>query len=329
MRRSCSNSTQTHTALRRRYDWTCDSGQQAGDHGRRAAPHARPPAPREGRDLNELRSLAQRGRALLALVGRNESVAADAPTSMSMPKMPPRLPSASVLSRARDAFDAAPPIDEARRRTWSRRRACTWSPSPDTSTTARSPSGSGRSPCAFGDDLHDAVRELALKQLDQRRHLFGGSGARIDPCATLRGRERRCRRRSESQARRGDPNHRGRRGHDRMGRRGPSRAQTPSWHGVAGVLNAAMMTIHAIGQAYAAVAHIEARSGVKQLDRLLSNVGVALEKLFPELAWDGVDPDLCRGARARPQAAREAHRAGRERGLRSQRRSRRRGARAR
>jgi hypothetical protein len=54
-------------------------------------------------------------------------------------------------------------------------------------------------------------------------------------------------------------------------------------NGVAGVLNAAMMTIHAIGQAYAAIAHIEARSGVKQLDRLLSNVGVTLEKLFP--AW--------------------------------------------
>ncbi len=52
-------------------------------------------------------------------------------------------------------------------------------------------------------------------------------------------------------------------------------------NGVAGVLNAAMMTIHAIGQAYAAIAHIEARSGVKQLDRLLSNVGVALETLFP------------------------------------------------
>jgi len=52
-------------------------------------------------------------------------------------------------------------------------------------------------------------------------------------------------------------------------------------NGVAGVLNAAMMTIHAIGQAYAAMAHIDARSGVKQIDRLLSNVGVALEKLFP------------------------------------------------
>jgi len=54
-------------------------------------------------------------------------------------------------------------------------------------------------------------------------------------------------------------------------------------NGVAGVLNAAMLTIHAIGQAYAAMAHIEARSGVKQLDRLLSNVGVNLDALFP--AW--------------------------------------------
>jgi len=42
-----------------------------------------------------------------------------------------------------------------------------------------------------------------------------------------------------------------------------------------------MLTIHAIGQAYAAMAHIEARSGVKQIDRLLSNVGVKLDVLFP------------------------------------------------
>ena len=52
-------------------------------------------------------------------------------------------------------------------------------------------------------------------------------------------------------------------------------------NGVAGVLNAAMLTIHAIGQAYAAMAHIDARSGVKQIDRLLSNVGVKLDALFP------------------------------------------------
>jgi Transposase DDE domain len=52
-------------------------------------------------------------------------------------------------------------------------------------------------------------------------------------------------------------------------------------NGVAGVLNAAMVTIHAIGQAYAAMAKIEAKSGVKQIDRLLSNVGVNLDALFP------------------------------------------------
>lgn len=54
-------------------------------------------------------------------------------------------------------------------------------------------------------------------------------------------------------------------------------------NGIAGVLNAAMLSIHAIGQAYAAMAHIEASSGVKQIDRLLSNVGVDLRVLFP--AW--------------------------------------------
>lgn len=52
-------------------------------------------------------------------------------------------------------------------------------------------------------------------------------------------------------------------------------------NGVAGVLNAAMLTIHAIRRAYAAVASIEARSGVKQIGMLLSNVGVVLEVLFP------------------------------------------------
>lgn len=54
-------------------------------------------------------------------------------------------------------------------------------------------------------------------------------------------------------------------------------------NGVAGVLNAAMLSVHAIGQAYAAIAHIQPRSGVKQLDRLLSNVQVKLDLLFP--AW--------------------------------------------
>lgn len=53
-------------------------------------------------------------------------------------------------------------------------------------------------------------------------------------------------------------------------------------NGVAGVLNAAMLTIHAVGQAYAAMALIEATSGVKQVDRFLSNVRVDLAVLFPE-----------------------------------------------
>lgn len=54
-------------------------------------------------------------------------------------------------------------------------------------------------------------------------------------------------------------------------------------NGVAGVLTASMLSVHAIGQAYAAMASIQPRSGVKQLDRLLSNVQVKLEVLFP--AW--------------------------------------------
>lgn len=54
-------------------------------------------------------------------------------------------------------------------------------------------------------------------------------------------------------------------------------------NGVGGALTATMFTIHTIGQAYAAMAQIEATSGVKQVDRLLSNVGVDLAKLFP--AW--------------------------------------------
>ena len=45
-------------------------------------------------------------------------------------------------------------------------------------------------------------------------------------------------------------------------------------NGVSGVLSAAVLSIHAIGQAYASVAGIKAKSGVKQIDRLLSNDGV-------------------------------------------------------
>ena len=54
-------------------------------------------------------------------------------------------------------------------------------------------------------------------------------------------------------------------------------------NGVAGVLNAAMLSVHAIGQAYAAMAKITPKHGVKQLDRLLSNVGVDLAVFFS--AW--------------------------------------------
>jgi hypothetical protein len=45
-------------------------------------------------------------------------------------------------------------------------------------------------------------------------------------------------------------------------------------NGVAGVLGAATLSIHAIGQAYALLAGIKGKSGIKQIDRLLSNGGV-------------------------------------------------------
>src|SRR5579883_250551 len=48
-------------------------------------------------------------------------------------------------------------------------------------------------------------------------------------------------------------------------------------NGVAGVLTAAVLSIHAIGQAYAQVAKITAKSGVKQVDRMLSNDGIDLD----------------------------------------------------
>lgn len=54
-------------------------------------------------------------------------------------------------------------------------------------------------------------------------------------------------------------------------------------NGVVGVLHAAMLAISAIGQAYAKVARIKAKSGTKQIDRLLSNRGVNLDVLFR--AW--------------------------------------------
>jgi hypothetical protein len=54
-------------------------------------------------------------------------------------------------------------------------------------------------------------------------------------------------------------------------------------NGVAGVLNAAVLSVHAIGQAYAAMARTNPKHGVKQVDRLLSNVGIDMAAFFP--AW--------------------------------------------
>jgi hypothetical protein len=50
-------------------------------------------------------------------------------------------------------------------------------------------------------------------------------------------------------------------------------------NGVAGVLSAGVLSIHAIGQAYALLAGTQAKSGVKQIDRLLSNPGVDVAAL--------------------------------------------------
>lgn len=47
-------------------------------------------------------------------------------------------------------------------------------------------------------------------------------------------------------------------------------------NGVIGVLHAAVLAVHAIGQAYAKVANIQPRSGVKQIDRYLSNDGFVM-----------------------------------------------------
>ena len=52
-------------------------------------------------------------------------------------------------------------------------------------------------------------------------------------------------------------------------------------NGVAGVLNATMVSVAAIGRAYAALAGITTKSGIKQVDRLLSNDGIALETVMP------------------------------------------------
>ncbi|WP_437332911.1 hypothetical protein [Sorangium sp. So ce394] len=48
-------------------------------------------------------------------------------------------------------------------------------------------------------------------------------------------------------------------------------------NGVSGVLNTAVLSSHAIGQAYANVAKITAKSGVKQIDRMLGNDALSLD----------------------------------------------------
>jgi len=53
-------------------------------------------------------------------------------------------------------------------------------------------------------------------------------------------------------------------------------------NGVVGVLHAAALAIHAIGQAYARVAGITAKSGVKQVDRMLSNSGFDLRVVLKQ-----------------------------------------------
>jgi len=50
---------------------------------------------------------------------------------------------------------------------------------------------------------------------------------------------------------------------------------------VAGTLDAAMVSVAAIGRAYAELADISPKSGVKQVDRLLSNKGVELDAVLP------------------------------------------------
>jgi hypothetical protein len=52
-------------------------------------------------------------------------------------------------------------------------------------------------------------------------------------------------------------------------------------NGVAGVLNATMASVAAIGRAYALLAGVKSKSGIKQVDRLLSNQGVAVDEVMP------------------------------------------------
>lgn len=50
--------------------------------------------------------------------------------------------------------------------------------------------------------------------------------------------------------------------------------------GVSGVLQVASLAIHAIGRGLAAAKGIQAKQATKQTDRLLSNTGIPLARLF-------------------------------------------------
>lgn len=55
-------------------------------------------------------------------------------------------------------------------------------------------------------------------------------------------------------------------------------------NGVMGVLRAATLSVHAIGEGYAEVARLKPRFGVKQVDRFLSNSAIDVAKLTPSWA---------------------------------------------
>lgn len=66
---------------------------------------------------------------------------------------------------------------------------------------------------------------------------------------------------------------------------------------VTGAVHAAALSIHAIGAALAAVSDLNKKHAVKQVDRMLSNVGIAVEELFP--MWVA----FVRGARKKMRVA--------------------------
>ena len=61
-------------------------------------------------------------------------------------------------------------------------------------------------------------------------------------------------------------------------------ARTSLGDGVAGVLRAATLSVHAIGEGYAEVARTKPRFGVKQVDRFLSNSAIDVTRLTPSWA---------------------------------------------